>query len=57
MDDPVSPCIAVCELNAEQSFCTGCGRTTDEITQWRYADAIQQRVILEAARRRLPLKT
>jgi len=53
MNDPVSPCVAVCELNVDHGFCTGCGRSTDEIAQWRCADTLQKVVILESARKRL----
>lgn len=57
MSDPASPCIAICELDASQHFCSGCGRSTDEIAQWRCADAEQKQIILDAARQRLADQT
>lgn len=30
-----SPCVGVCEMDDATGFCLGCGRTKDEITQWR----------------------
>ncbi|MEL0083829.1 MAG: DUF1289 domain-containing protein [Gammaproteobacteria bacterium] len=53
MDKLPSPCVAVCELNASGTFCTGCGRTTDEIARWRTADPAQQLSIVAAAGKRL----
>ncbi len=57
MSDPASPCIAICELDASQHFCSGCGRSTDEIAQWRCANAEQKQIILDAARQRLANQT
>lgn len=35
MDDPVtSPCRSQCKLDDEQ-FCIGCGRSLDDIRQWK----------------------
>lgn len=37
--DPVpTPCINVCKLDADQTFCTGCLRTRDELSAWRSLD-------------------
>ncbi|MFZ2997606.1 DUF1289 domain-containing protein [Sphingobium sp.] len=30
-----TPCRNQCALDAARAFCTGCGRTTDEIVHWR----------------------
>lgn len=32
----ISPCISICTL--DDNICTACGRTTDEIAEWRGAD-------------------
>lgn len=53
MTDPASPCVAVCELNTDQTLCIGCGRTTDEIALWSCADAQQKAAIQKVARERL----
>ena len=52
MERPASPCIKVCELNA-QGYCTGCLRTGAEIGQWTAMSPAQQwRLIAELAHRR-----
>lgn len=33
-----SPCIGVCEVDAESGFCKGCLRTVEEIIEWRDAE-------------------
>jgi predicted Fe-S protein YdhL (DUF1289 family) len=43
-----SPCVDVCELNAD-NICKGCGRTTDEIEIWSRADNGLRRAIKQAA--------
>ena len=30
-----TPCRNLCALDAARRFCTGCGRTIDEIVHWR----------------------
>jgi len=30
----ISPCIKVCALDPQRSFCIGCCRTLDEIVRW-----------------------
>ena len=39
-----SPCIKVCQLDAQQQ-CRGCGRTIDEITGWRTMSDEERRAI------------
>jgi uncharacterized protein len=52
MERPPSPCIKVCELDAE-GYCTGCLRTGAEIGQWMAMSPAQQwRLITELAQRR-----
>jgi predicted Fe-S protein YdhL (DUF1289 family) len=35
-----TPCIHVCAIDPATGFCTGCGRTIEEIGAWmRYSDA------------------
>jgi predicted Fe-S protein YdhL (DUF1289 family) len=48
-DDPdqvASPCISVCELDANGRICIGCFRTLDEIAAWGSLDARARRRIL-----------
>jgi predicted Fe-S protein YdhL (DUF1289 family) len=45
-DGPVpSPCISVCELDAQRQFCVGCLRTLEEIRVWRGLDEAGRRAI------------
>jgi|TARA_R110000764_G_scaffold56607_1_gene123291 predicted Fe-S protein YdhL (DUF1289 family) len=32
--DSSSPCKTACELDADRSFCLGCGRTVSDIRNW-----------------------
>ena len=41
-----SPCISVCELDADGRICVGCFRTLDEIAVWGSLDATAKRRIL-----------
>ena len=42
---PVSPCIRVCKIDAQNGLCTGCLRTLDEIAAWsRLDDAAKTRI-------------
>ena len=50
---PVSPCVSVCQIDAEQQLCIGCLRTLDEIAGWsRYNDAQKREVLGKVAARR-----
>ena len=31
---PMSPCTKICVMDAVDRFCTGCGRTRQEIAEW-----------------------
>lgn len=47
-----SPCIAICKLDSTQGHCIGCGRTLEEISQWRTATpAWQQDVVTKSGNR------
>ena len=47
----VSPCIRLCTLN-EHDVCLGCGRTMQEICDWRAMDPVVRNQALERARLR-----
>ena len=44
-----SPCVSVCCLNAEHTYCEGCFRTLDDIRIWAQADNLQRRRIWREA--------
>ena len=56
-----SPCVSVCCLNAERTYCEGCFRTLDDIRIWSKSDASIRRLIwlsaLERAGITLPAVT
>ena len=45
-DQVTSPCISVCELDANGRMCVGCFRTLDEIAAWGSLDVTAKRRIL-----------
>ena len=48
----VSPCISVCQIDAEKGLCLGCYRTRREIAAWSSMSADQQSVLLSELRTR-----
>ena len=44
-EDVPSPCISVCKMNEERSYCQGCFRSIPEIRAWAAADAAQRLAI------------
>ncbi|BEV14792.1 DUF1289 domain-containing protein [Herbaspirillum sp. DW155] len=49
--DVKSPCVSLCKLKHE--ICTGCGRTRDEIKDWKSMKRKQQLHTVELAARRM----
>ncbi len=41
-----SPCIAVCQMDADNRFCIGCRRSLDEIRDWMIMTAAEKRAVL-----------
>jgi uncharacterized protein len=41
-----SPCNQICAINLPTGYCSGCGRTLNEIAEWSTASATRQRAIL-----------
>jgi uncharacterized protein len=41
-----TPCIDVCEIDANSSLCAGCGRSLDEITNWAAMSREERRAIM-----------
>jgi predicted Fe-S protein YdhL (DUF1289 family) len=50
--DSLSPCINVCQLDAED-MCIGCGRLIGEIAAWSRMSLDERRAVCEAAAQRL----
>ena len=48
-----SPCIRVCYYDHEKDFCTGCGRTLDELSYWNDYTNQEKKQILEKCKKRL----
>jgi hypothetical protein len=48
-----SPCISICQMDANQRLCTGCYRTIDEITSWGTASDASKRAIWRQIKLRL----
>ncbi|QIE47441.1 DUF1289 domain-containing protein [Pseudohalocynthiibacter aestuariivivens] len=47
-DEVKSPCIRICVVHPEARICTGCNRTTDEISRWsRMTDDERARINAE----------
>ena len=43
-----SPCVSVCQMNAERGQCEGCFRTIDEIAGWSQFSVGEKRRVLAA---------
>ncbi len=52
LDYVESPCVSVCEVDAETGFCKGCWRTQDEVAGWARADDATRLDILERLHKR-----
>lgn len=44
-----SPCINLCQLDADGRFCRGCFRSLDEIAAWSRVSNAEKRAIVAAA--------
>jgi predicted Fe-S protein YdhL (DUF1289 family) len=52
-DDAVpSPCISICQMNANSGLCDGCFRDLDEIAAWGRMEDGEKREVWERIRRR-----
>ncbi|HZR70215.1 MAG TPA: DUF1289 domain-containing protein [Burkholderiales bacterium] len=52
LQDPPSPCINVCRMNADTGLCEGCLRTLEEIAAWSAMTPEEKRAVLEQLPRR-----
>jgi hypothetical protein len=54
-DDTVpSPCVSICQMDADQVLCMGCLRTLDELRAWSTLDAAGKRAVWQRIETRLP---
>ena len=42
-----SPCVDICVIDTETSWCLGCGRTIGEISGWGERDAAARAAVME----------
>jgi len=52
VDQPASPCVKICKLDAGGRYCIGCYRTREEIASWNRYDAGEKAAVLK----RLPAR-
>ena len=53
MSETPSPCVDICSVDATGEFCTGCGRSLDEIAGWSRASEVERRAVVEKLPERL----
>jgi hypothetical protein len=51
--EPPSPCVRICTLDANRTWCLGCGRTLKEIGRWSTLSNETKQAILDDLPRRL----
>ena len=44
-DVPPSPCISICRMSDDTTYCEGCWRTLDEIGGWSQCNADDKRAV------------
>ncbi|MCS4510964.1 DUF1289 domain-containing protein [Xylophilus ampelinus] len=57
LPDVPSPCVSVCRMNAERSFCEGCFRSIDEIRAWSRSDDAHKRTVWARLLKRMDATT
>ena len=50
---PPSPCISICRMSDDTTYCEGCWRTLDEIGGWGQRSAGEKRSVWQLIGRRL----
>jgi predicted Fe-S protein YdhL (DUF1289 family) len=50
---PPSPCISICRMSDDTTFCEGCWRTLDEIGGWGPSSADDKRAVWQLIGQRL----
>ena len=49
-----SPCVSVCQMDAERAFCIGCLRTLEELRTWGKLGNADKRGIWQLIENRMP---
>jgi hypothetical protein len=57
MPPVASPCVEHCKIVLRTGHCRGCGRTLEEITNWRVSDDAERLAILARLPARLAAMT
>ena len=52
-DVPPSPCISICRMSDDTTYCEGCWRTLDEIGGWAQRSAADKRTVWQLIQNRL----
>ena len=50
---PPSPCISICRMSDDTTYCEGCWRTLDEIGGWAQRTASDKRAVWQLIQKRL----
>ena len=50
---PPSPCISICRMSDDTTYCEGCWRTLDEIGGWGQRNADDKRAVWQLIQKRL----
>ena len=50
---PPSPCISICRMSDDTTYCEGCWRTLDEIGGWGQRSANDKRAVWQLIQKRL----
>lgn len=45
--DVASPCVGICQYTPGTDVCSGCGRTSDEITNWMFLSNSEKQQIVD----------
>ena len=56
-DVPPSPCISICRMSDDTTYCEGCWRTLDEIGGWAQRSADDKRTVWQLIGARLAAHT
>ena len=52
-DAPPSPCISICRMSDDTTYCEGCWRSLDEIAGWAQRSADEKRAVWQQISERL----
>ncbi len=56
-EDPPSPCISVCIIDADNGLCQGCFRTIEEVADWPVLDPQAKRGVWLSIEQRVKAAT